>query len=60
MKISDLIATLEKAKTQYGDLCVTMTYWCKDCDDQHDGEGYRVVRVDDDCICLEVIRIGED
>lgn len=60
MKISELEASIAKFKEFHGDIEVDASYYCDDCDDEHDGNGIRVILNPLRRMAFEIIRLGED
>jgi len=59
MKISEVIQLLEDAKKEHGDVHMSSEYYCNDCEDYHNGNGFKV-RVVGKTLAIEVKELWED
>lgn len=60
MRLSKLRKEIDKAIEKFGDLEIACEYICADCDDTHEGNGFRVMQNSDGLAELSVIEIWED
>ncbi len=60
MRISELIAELEKVKQEHGDLEMDTEYHCGDCNDSHEGPGLKVEVTVERKVEISAIEIWDD
>ena len=58
-KASELRDLISKFIEKYGDLDIDATYWCEDCQDDHEGNGLRPEKTLEGKMNIEVVRLGE-
>lgn len=58
-KLSELGAEIDAFIKKHGDFELDTEYYCEDCSDTHEGEGWKIKLGFDNKVAIKIIRLGE-